>query len=158
MATFTNELINQCLEVVGGQPHEIRESETSCNIHLFLPGAQGAQGLTRKITIEPKRSLVTIYSQNRNTRALTEDQKKYSLMFISKANELISFGNIEMNYDSGEFRYKTSQAFPGVRDPKPIIGFMLEMHNNIFPKLCEILPKAMSNPDPTETAPLLLRL
>ncbi|CAG9328058.1 unnamed protein product [Blepharisma stoltei] len=136
-----SDLLGQCIDVLGSQPHEIRENESCHEININLPDLPECN---RKMLIESRRNLVIIYSQCKSIRAQTDEQKKNCLRFISKANEGISFGNVELNYDSGEFRYKTSQAFPGVRDARPVIAFMLEQQNINFQRLVEVLPRMLT--------------
>lgn len=137
-----SELLNQCIDVLGATPHEIRLTE---NGHEVLINQINVEGATRKFIIESKRNLVLIHSQGRYMIAKDDTVKKNCLKFMAKTNESLFFGNIEMNYDSGEFRFKTSQAFPGVRDARPVIAFMLEQQNINFTKLCEVLPRLLNS-------------
>ena len=60
-----------------------------------------------------QRRLVIIYSDDPNLRVKVENKIK-ALRFLARANELLVFGNIEMNFEEYNFRFKTIQDFQGI--------------------------------------------
>lgn len=127
-----SDLLAQCKEILEGASYEELLSDNKINLIIQLPNSATAH---RRIIIEPQKNLLLIYSEDSNLKVSSEPNKRKSLEFIAKANELLNFGNIELNYDTGEFRIKTSQALPGVQDARPIIRYMLEVQEYSFQAL-----------------------
>ena len=138
------DLLQQCIEILQGQPHRLRQDGDISELEIQLPNSATS---CRKIVVDCKRYLVIIYSTDKNAKVDGDDLKKLALRFITKANDLLSFGNIEMNYETGEFRFKTSQSLPGVADARAVIQYMLETQDLVLVNLIKGVEKLNARQD-----------
>jgi len=145
-------ILDQVKEVLGDMHYQETSKQNSEEITYQVPEFEDAK---RVLIVEHQRNLVVIYSWNAQFRV--EDAKKNDfLIFIAKANEVLSFGNIEMNIDTGVIRYKTSQAFPKFTNARQVIQYMKELHEKTFPKINEAAVQLNEGgTDPREMASIL---
>ena len=137
-----SDLVAQCKEILEEKPFEERRDGEITELVLQLPLDTNA---SRKLIIDVKRHLVLIYSTLKQG-GLTEEGIRKALRFVTKANELLDFGNIEINVDAAEFRFKTSHSFPGINNARAVLRFMLERQEFVFPKL-ENAVKDLGSPE-----------
>lgn len=108
---------------------------------IFFPeqykGEFNLPGRHTEVKVDIQRHIVVIYSNVPELRVTGKENTKRLVRFMARVNELLYFGNLEYNFETGEVRYKTSQIFQGIASPDNSIRFLLEQHRENFPKLAE---------------------
>jgi hypothetical protein len=117
-------------------------------------GEFNLEGRHTEVKVDVQKNIVMIYSSIPGLFVTGKDQIKRLVKFMARVNELLYFGSLEYNFETGTVRYKTSQIFQGVASPENSIRFLLEQHVENFPKLAEGLQDLVRNPqaDPMSIA------
>ena len=98
-------------------------------------GEFNVRGRHTEVKVDVNKQIVMIYSSIPGFTVTGKDLVKKLVRFIARVNELLYFGNLEYNFETGEVRYKTSQIFQGVTSPDNSIRFLLDQHKDNFPQL-----------------------
>lgn len=131
---LSSPLLNQCQQQLRLYTTQVTIDESA--ITILATDFYTNLNASLLITIDTRRSRLVIYSQNPDIRPTSEPAKQKLIPFLARVNELLLFGNLEMNYDSGEIRFKTSQMYLEDGDATGLIRFMLEQHSLVFPHIC----------------------
>lgn len=102
-------------------------------------------GRHTEVRVDVQKHIVVIYSNVPGFTITGKDPTKRLVRFMARVNEMLYFGNLEYNFETGEVRYKTSQIFQGIANPENSIRFLLEQHKENFPKLAEGLDELLRN-------------
>lgn len=132
--TLGSPLLNQCQQQL--RPYTTQTTMDESAITLLVTDFYPSLNASLLITIDTRRFRLLIYSQNPDIRPTTDLAKQKLIPFLARVNELLLFGNLEMNYETGEIRFKTSQMYLEDGDATGLIRFMLEQHSLIFPHIC----------------------
>lgn len=132
-----------------GLQQNFQDSQNKIDFSLQMPG-----GLERRteVKVDVQKQIVMVYSSVVGLQITGKETIKRLVRFMARANESLYFGNLEYNFETAETRYKTSQIFQGITEPKQSIRFLLQQHVDNFPRLAVALKSLSENPalDPVE--------
>lgn len=97
-------------------------------------------GVYRTIKVDSRKSCVIVYTYVKGTSINEENQEK-NMFFTAHVNEGLSVTGLELDLDHSQYRYKSSQAFPGRVDPTEVLNYFLALHDKHFPILREYIIK-----------------
>ena len=136
--TTTKELLLEHL-----RPIEPKFLDPECKAEFFVPDQHGRK---TEVKVDLQKQIVMVYSSIPNFQISGKEKIKRLVKFMAKVNEQLYFGNLEFNFETAETRYKTSQIFQGISDPRNSIRFLLQQHADNFPRLSTALKRLIEEP------------
>ena len=92
----------------------------------------------RYIQVNLKKNEALIYTYDPKFKFENVNEEKL-LDYTFKVNEGLTYTFIEVDLDALGFRYKSSASYPENLSLFPVVQFLLELHDNQFPKAREFL-------------------
>ncbi|OMJ92470.1 hypothetical protein SteCoe_4812 [Stentor coeruleus] len=111
----------------------------------------------RFLRIDNELNHITVYTESTTIKGSPETWLN-CIQFISRINEFLQLGCLEIEPESYKIRYRIGQSFHPITDPMKILNFFISQHDIVFPKIMESFVEVINNlKSPHEAAHVFIR-